>query len=112
MRSIFVWFLGTGASEGIPAFNCMCNVCNEARKFAFLKRRQSSILMLGNNGNQNILIDAGWDITQILSDIRIRGVILTHWHHDHFAGLYVLRWNQKGKILPSFIQMEFPQVYQ
>lgn len=90
---MYLWFLGTGASEGIPAYSCDCPVCSEARTFKFLQRRQTSFLLIGQNGKDNLLIDVGWDLTKVIDNIPLKAVLLTHWHHDHTAGLYSLRWS-------------------
>jgi ribonuclease BN (tRNA processing enzyme) len=57
---------------------------------ASLKRHHSSILLSG--GNYNLLIDAGDGISRafLSADIsynKIDGILLTHLHPDHYAGL-------------------------
>ncbi|MHC1636967.1 MAG: MBL fold metallo-hydrolase [Candidatus Nezhaarchaeales archaeon] len=84
--------LGTGASEGIPALNCRCKSCQEARVMPSARRMPTSILVLSKI---NYLIDAGFDVMDRLGDFDISFVLLTHWHPDHSAGLFRLRWSVK-----------------
>lgn len=83
-------FLGTGTSQGIPVIACGCWVCSSGDSRD--KRLRSSVLVEQNG--VSILIDVGPDFrTQMLSrDVRhIDGVLLTHAHRDHIAGLDDLR---------------------
>jgi phosphoribosyl 1,2-cyclic phosphate phosphodiesterase len=79
-------FLGTGASLGIPVVGCQCPVCTSAEPRN--KRLRSSVLVTVDG--KQLLIDAGPDFrTQALQyDIRhLDGLIVTHEHNDHVAGL-------------------------
>lgn len=83
-------FLGTGASAGTPMIGCKCPVCtsNEPRN---QRLRPSTLITCGK---QKILIDSGPDFrTQALKFgiDSLSGVILTHTHFDHIAGLDELR---------------------
>lgn len=83
-------FLGTGASLGVPLMGCDCPVCKSASPFNH-RFRSSALLKIGN---KRILIDAGPDFRQQALHHHIRcldGVILTHAHQDHVAGLDDLR---------------------
>lgn len=83
-------FLGTGGSMGLPVIGCHCAVCESP--LSFNKRmRPSGLIQVGTN---KILIDAGPDYrTQALTYQidRLDGVIFTHAHHDHSAGIDDLR---------------------
>jgi len=83
-------FIGTGNSLGVPIIGCECSVCrSESPKNKRL--RPSAVLSVED---QVILIDAGPDFrTQALKYgiTHLDGVLFTHAHHDHTAGLDDLR---------------------
>ncbi len=83
---MFLTFLGTGTSQGIPVVTCNCDVCvsNDHRD----KRFRTSALI--EEGDTTVVIDAGPDFRmQMLraSVKKIDAVLLTHGHHDHVSGL-------------------------
>lgn len=83
-------FLGTGGSLGVPMIGCNCEVCQSDSSYN--KRLRPSALLLVNN--KKILIDASPDFrTQALREgiNSLDGVIITHAHHDHTAGIDDLR---------------------
>jgi phosphoribosyl 1,2-cyclic phosphate phosphodiesterase len=88
--SLTALFLGTGASLGVPLVGCKCETCTSQDKFNC--RLRSSLLF--NYNEKHILIDAGPDLRQQALTHKIYhldGVILTHAHHDHTAGIDDLR---------------------
>ncbi len=90
MSSGKLLFLGTGGSLGIPVVGCSCDVCRSSSP-RNKRLRPSALIQL--NG-KNILIDAGPDFRyQALHNniMNLDGVILTHCHHDHTAGIDELR---------------------
>lgn len=83
-------FLGTGASSGVPVIGCDCEVCRS--KSPFNKRLRTSALL--KIGDKRLLIDAGPDLRQQALTHHIRhldGVLFTHTHQDHTAGIDDLR---------------------
>lgn len=97
-------FLGTGGSMGIPVIGCHCSVCESSSSFN--KRLRPSALI--QVGARKILIDAGPDHrTQVLKHQidRLDGVIFTHAHHDHSAGIDDLRvyYMHSRKPLPTLM---------
>ena len=83
-------FLGTGGSTGIPLIGCPCEVCNSTSPYN--KRWRASGLIQADG--KNIVIDAGPDFrAQALrwKIFKLDGLILTHTHFDHIAGLDDLR---------------------
>lgn len=83
-------FLGTGGSMGIPVIGCDCEVCTSSDPHN--KRQRTSALV--TVGEKKILIDCGPDFhTQALHYHinTLDGVILTHAHRDHTAGIDELR---------------------
>lgn len=83
-------FLGTGTSQGVPVIACTCAVCRstDARD----KRTRSSVLVEAEG--RTLLIDAGPDLRQQMlreQVTQLDGVLLTHEHMDHIAGMDDLR---------------------
>jgi phosphoribosyl 1,2-cyclic phosphate phosphodiesterase len=83
-------FLGTGGSLGVPVIGCECAVCrsNNPRN----KRTRTSALI--KIDQKKFLIDCGPDfrLQALREDLKtIDGLILTHSHYDHTAGLDELR---------------------
>ncbi len=83
-------FLGTGGSLGVPVVGCACPVCTSDDPKN--KRRRTSALL--NVGEKSFLIDPGPDFrAQALAFgiDALDGVIITHAHYDHVAGIDELR---------------------
>jgi len=83
-------FLGSGGSTGIPMVACSCSVCRSTDPRN--QRLRPSVLL--KIDGKTILIDVGPDFrTQALryQISHLDGVILTHSHFDHVAGLDELR---------------------
>ncbi len=85
-----ITFLGTGTSMGIPIVGCSCDVClSDDPKD---KKLRSSVLL--EIDGKNIIIDIGPDFRQqILKKpiSKLDGILITHHHRDHIAGLDDLR---------------------
>jgi len=89
-RILKITFLGTGSSQGIPVIACTCKVClsNDIRDV----RLRSSVLI--ETAGKNIVIDCGPDFRQqalYAKLTHIDGILLTHSHKDHTAGLDEVR---------------------
>ena len=87
---IKITFLGTGTSQGIPMIANNHPVCLSTNSKD--KRLRSSILISWNN--VNYVIDCGPDFRQqmLRENVQsINGVLFTHEHSDHTAGLDDLR---------------------
>ncbi|MBK8555377.1 MAG: MBL fold metallo-hydrolase [Lewinellaceae bacterium] len=79
-------FLGTGTSQGVPIIGCDCPVCQSEDPRD--KRLRSSVLV--QEGDVNILIDAGPDLRQQMlraGTKHLDAILLTHEHNDHVIGL-------------------------
>ncbi|MDX9799915.1 MAG: MBL fold metallo-hydrolase [Spirochaetia bacterium] len=94
---------GTAASFNIPAFRCICEVCNQARESwdRKLKRRNSCAVVTGERG-EKILIDAPPQFMNQLEqcgidDTGIDSLLLTHRHEDHVLGLFYMLSLRKSK---------------
>jgi phosphoribosyl 1,2-cyclic phosphate phosphodiesterase len=100
-------FLGTGASGGVPVIGCKCEVCSSESPHN-KRLRPSGLLMVGG---RKILIDAGPDFrTQALKFgiDHLDGVMLTHTHFDHIAGIDDLRvfYLYQNKAMPCLLSKE------
>jgi len=85
-QKIKVRFLGTGTSQGVPVVACPCAICSSTDKKD--KRLRSSILI--ETENKVFTVDAGPDFRyQLLREkvTRLDGILITHNHKDHIAGL-------------------------
>lgn len=97
-----VTFLGTGTSQGIPVIGSDHEVCksNDPKD----KRLRVSVLMSWNGFNY--VIDCGPDFRQQMlreNVSKVDGILLTHDHSDHTAGLDDIRpFNFMQGILPFY----------
>ena len=100
-------FLGTSASAGIPVIGCKCAVCLSSSP-QNRRLRPSGLLKIGN---RSLLIDVGPDFREQALKYGIDsldGLILTHTHYDHIAGIDELRvfYLRSGKKLPCLLSQE------
>lgn len=80
-------FTGTGTSQGVPVIGCQCEVCRSTDPKD--KRLRTSAYLELDNG-MNISIDSGPDFRQQMLRAQVRqlhGVLFTHEHKDHIAGM-------------------------
>lgn len=78
-------YLGTAASEGVPALFCNCKYCKKARKLGGKNIRTRSQTMI----NDDLLVDFGPDtylhvLQNGINLLDIKNVLITHCHQDHF----------------------------
>ena len=81
-----ITFLGTGTSQGVPVIGCPCPVCHS---LDFRDRRLRTSAHLEVDG-QSLIIDSGPDFRQqVLANriTRLDGLLFTHQHKDHVAGM-------------------------
>lgn len=79
-------FLGTGTSSGVPMIGCSCPVC---RSLDYRDQRLRVSVHLEAAG-RSLVIDTGPDFRQQMLRARISqldGILYTHEHKDHTAGL-------------------------
>lgn len=82
--------LGTSGSIGIPVVGCRCEVCLSS-SLHNKRKRPCNLLQIED---KNFLIDAGPDFRELALKYNIQkvdGLILTHTHFDHIAGMDDLR---------------------
>jgi phosphoribosyl 1,2-cyclic phosphate phosphodiesterase len=90
-----VKILGSGGSEGIPAFLCRCRVCAEARRRGGPEIRQNAGAVVTLASGLLILLDmppqfkTAWDRSG-LDQERLAGILITHRHADHALGMKYL----------------------
>lgn len=94
-----VTFLGTGTSQGVPLIACECEVCTSAD---LRDKRLRTSVMIEVDGKV-FVFDTGPDFRQQMLREKVKtldGVIFTHEHKDHVAGLddvrafnYILKRN-------------------
>ncbi len=117
---VYIEFLGTGTSLGVPMIGCKCHVCTSVNP---KDNRLRASLLIKYQG-KNIVIDCGPDFrTQLLRAgvDDLEAVLITHEHRDHIAGIddvrsinYILRKpvgiylsNQSLKA----VKAEFPYIF-
>lgn len=100
-------FLGTGASAGVPVIGCQCAVCLSPSPKNKRLRPSGWVRVK----DRSLLIDIGPDFrTQALryQIDQIEGLLLTHTHYDHIAGIDEVRvFNvRQKKALPCLLSRE------
>jgi phosphoribosyl 1,2-cyclic phosphate phosphodiesterase len=81
-----ITFLGTGTSQGVPVIGCTCEVCCS---LDFRDKRLRTSVHIEVQG-KSLVIDTGPDFRQQMLREEIAhldGVLFTHAHRDHTAGL-------------------------
>jgi len=106
MRGVFQ-FLGTGASAGVPVIGCDCAVCHSASPYNQRLRPAGALKSSG----KTVLIDIGPDFRQQALRYQIHhvdGLLLTHTHYDHIAGIDELRifCIRSKKAVPCLLSQE------
>ena len=85
-----ITFLGTGTSQGIPIIGSKHPVCLSSDP----KDNRLRVSVMVSWGKYNYVIDCGPDFRQqmLTHDVsRIDGILFTHEHSDHTAGLDDIR---------------------
>lgn len=85
-----LYFLGTGTSQGIPVIGCQDAVCQSTDSKD--KRLRSSVWVYDKDFS--VVIDCGPDFRQQMLQsgcTQIDGILFTHEHADHTAGLDDIR---------------------
>jgi phosphoribosyl 1,2-cyclic phosphate phosphodiesterase len=87
---IRITFLGTGTSQGVPVIACDCEVCTSTDPRD--KRLRTSILV--EDENTTVVIDSGPDFRYQMLRAGVKkldGLLFTHEHKDHIAGMDDIR---------------------
>ncbi|MBV1924612.1 MAG: MBL fold metallo-hydrolase, partial [Flavobacteriaceae bacterium] len=88
--TISITFLGTGTSQGIPVIGSNHPVCKSSN----FKDKRLRVSVLLSWDDFNYIIDCGPDFRQQMlkeNCTKLDGVLLTHEHSDHVAGLDDIR---------------------
>lgn len=88
---MFVRFLGTGTSHGVPMIGCACEVC---RSDDPRDNRLRPSICLETEDDRRVLIDTTPDLRQQCLRYgisRVDAVVYTHAHADHILGFDELR---------------------
>lgn len=97
-----VYFLGTGTSQGIPVIGSSHSVCQSTD----FKDKRLRVSVLISWDNYSYVIDCGPDFRQqmLASNCqKIDGILYTHEHSDHTAGLDDIRpFNFKQGQIPIY----------
>jgi len=89
--------LGSGAVGGVPLYGCDCPACQRARAVSSYIRHPASALI--EHGNTRIALDAGLaDFGTRFQSGSLDAVLLTHYHMDHVAGLFAIRWGKGASL--------------
>jgi len=81
-------YLGTAAAEGIPAIYCNCEVCQTARKLGGRELRSRSQALVDDKLLIDFPCDTYWHaITYGIDLTKIKHILITHSHNDHFYPL-------------------------
>ena len=92
-----VTFLGTGTSQGVPVIGCECPVC---KSLDFRDKRTRSSILIEVQG-LSLVVDTGPDFRMQMLRNQVKkldGILFTHEHKDHTAGLDDIRpFNFKQK---------------
>ncbi|MBR4388552.1 MAG: MBL fold metallo-hydrolase [Prevotella sp.] len=94
-------FLGTGTSGGVPSIGCNCKVCTSSDP---RDNRLRTAAMVETDSTR-VIIDCGPDFRQQMLRVpfrKIDGVLITHIHYDHVAGIDDLR---------PFCSIDYPKLY-
>ncbi|MGB3547520.1 MAG: MBL fold metallo-hydrolase [Saprospiraceae bacterium] len=86
MNELSLRLLGTGTSQGVPVIGCDCAVCTSTDP----RDRRLRTSALVRRGATNLVIDTGPDFREQMLAARpdsLTGVLYTHEHADHVAGL-------------------------
>jgi pyrroloquinoline quinone biosynthesis protein B len=91
---IQVRVLGTAQDGGVPQLGCRCRNCNRARRDPAFARRVVSLGIIDDRAELRYLVEATPDLPRQWEDLldpgrrlRIDGLVLTHAHAGHYAGL-------------------------
>ncbi len=81
-----IQYLGTAASEAIPAIFCHCDLCNKARKLGGKDIRGRAGIIINDTAAIDFPPDAYMNSLKFNIDLgNVRDIFVTHSHEDHFA---------------------------
>ena len=103
VKALRIRIVGSGQDDGIPHTGCYCEVCNRARIHAEYRRLGPSMAVIDEEEGSCYLFDASPDFkyqldmiheemrnTERKGKLPVSGILLTHAHLGHCAGLWHL----------------------
>jgi pyrroloquinoline quinone biosynthesis protein B len=113
--TIEAFLLGTAQDGGVPQAGCNCPNCAAAHRDPTLRRLVACLGLVDQGAGQSWLIDATPDLREqvhllqeLAPDCALAGILLTHAHVGHYAGLIHLgreAWNTAGLPLYATARM-------
>lgn len=121
-----IMILGSGQDDGIPHTGCCCSVCKKAKKSAEHRRLGPSAALIDKKKGFCYMIDASPDfkyqldmvckevsVTKREGKIPLSGILLTHAHLGHCAGLWHLGMESvEERELPVFCTSKMERILQ
>ena len=89
-KNVSITLLGTGTSQGIPIIACECKVCTSTDS-RDVRMRSSAMFTIDG---MNLVVDTGPDFRMQMLQNKVKkidGILVTHEHNDHIAGLDDIR---------------------
>ncbi|MBS1370546.1 MAG: MBL fold metallo-hydrolase [Lentisphaeria bacterium] len=94
-------FLGSAASESIPALWCECPNCRRAMELGGRNIRRRTSYLIGDHTLVDFGPDANWQMKEFRIDpAKIGRILMTHSHVDHFNPVDLL-WRNGEFSLPG-----------
>jgi pyrroloquinoline quinone biosynthesis protein B len=93
-----VYLLGTAQDAGLPQAGCYCPNCVDARSGRLPRGFAASLALIDHKSKASWIVDATPDFREQFHmfhehapDCELKGILLTHGHVGHYAGLLHLR---------------------
>lgn len=89
-------FLGSAASESIPALWCECENCRKAARLGGRNLRRRTAYLVGDHTLIDFGPDANWQAKEFrLDPSKVERLLVTHSHVDHFSPVELL-WRSRN----------------
>ena len=89
-------FLGSAASESVPALWCECENCRKAARLGGRNLRRRTAYLVGDHTLVDFGPDANWQAKEFrLDPSKVERLLVTHSHVDHFSPVELL-WRSRN----------------